>query len=96
MPKLKPKTRAALSKREQAPPASGNGRSAGPRAMRDLSVDWDKVDEAIDESFPCSDPPCWPAGGHHTYAARQEAVNGGPPASRAKPSAPQSKKRTSR
>jgi hypothetical protein len=35
----------------------GNGRSAGPEAMRDPPPDWDKVDEAADESFPASDPP---------------------------------------
>lgn len=33
-------------------------RSAGPDAMRDEDGDdWDKVDQAIDESFPASDPP---------------------------------------
>ena len=33
-------------------------RDAGPDAMRDYaSSDWDKVDEASDESFPASDPP---------------------------------------
>jgi hypothetical protein len=25
--------------------------------MRDPPKDWDKVDEAVDESFPASDPP---------------------------------------
>jgi hypothetical protein len=33
-------------------------REAGPEAMRDYSSsNWDKVDEASDESFPASDPP---------------------------------------
>jgi hypothetical protein len=36
---------------------SGAARSAGPEAMRDPPEDWDKVDQAADESFPASDPP---------------------------------------
>lgn len=33
-------------------------RSAGPEAMRDGNTkDWDKADQASDESFPASDPP---------------------------------------
>ena len=36
---------------------SGAGRSAGPEAMRDPPRDWEKVDQAADESFPASDPP---------------------------------------
>lgn len=33
-------------------------RSAGPDAMRDgTKRDWDKADQASDESFPASDPP---------------------------------------
>ena len=32
-------------------------RQAGPSAMRDPPKKWDKVDEAVDESFPASDPP---------------------------------------
>lgn len=33
-------------------------RSAGPQAMRDGNYhEWDKVDQAADESFPASDPP---------------------------------------
>ena len=36
---------------------SGAARSAGPDAMRDPPKDWEKVDQAVDESFPASDPP---------------------------------------
>jgi hypothetical protein len=32
-------------------------RPAGPESMRNPPKDWDKVDEAADESFPASDPP---------------------------------------
>jgi hypothetical protein len=33
-------------------------RNAGPEAMRSGDCpDWDKVDQAVDESFPTSDPP---------------------------------------
>lgn len=35
---------------------TGGGRPAGRRAMRDPPKDWDKIDEAGDESFPASDP----------------------------------------
>ena len=36
---------------------SGAARSAGPEAMRDPPSEWGKVDQAVDESFPASDPP---------------------------------------
>ena len=35
----------------------GQRRPAGPESMRDPPDQWDKVDEASDESFPASDPP---------------------------------------
>lgn len=34
-------------------------RSAGPNSMRDRQDQWDRVDEAGDESFPASDPPAY-------------------------------------
>jgi|tagenome__1003787_1003787.scaffolds.fasta_scaffold16436636_1 hypothetical protein len=41
-----------------APPgATSVVRSAGPDNMRSDHEEWDKVDEASDESFPASDPP---------------------------------------
>jgi hypothetical protein len=32
-------------------------RDAGPDHMRHPPADWDKTDEALDQSFPASDPP---------------------------------------
>ena len=52
--------RARAGARQDAPGPvgqSGAARSAGPEAMRDPPADWEKVDQASDESFPASDPP---------------------------------------
>ena len=51
---------AALERGKRAPGPvgdSGAARSAGPEAMRDPPEEWEKVDQAADESFPASDPP---------------------------------------
>lgn len=52
---------AAATRRGKTAPGpvgqSGAARSAGPEAMRDPPKDWEKVDQAADESFPASDPP---------------------------------------
>lgn len=49
---------AAFSEREHRHGGSDDNatRSAGPGAMRDPPKSWDRVDEAVDESFPASDP----------------------------------------
>ncbi|SMF65440.1 hypothetical protein [Allosphingosinicella indica] len=36
---------------------SGAARGAGPEEMRDPPAKWSRTDEALDESFPASDPP---------------------------------------
>ena len=35
----------------------GDVRPAGRESVRDPDPDWDEVDEAVDETFPASDPP---------------------------------------
>jgi 5-enolpyruvylshikimate-3-phosphate synthase len=42
---------------ETSGPNFAKVRNAGPEAMRDDCPDWDRVDQASDESFPASDPP---------------------------------------
>jgi hypothetical protein len=39
--------------------APGPVRSAGREAMRDPPKEWDEVDEALDATFPASDPPSY-------------------------------------
>jgi len=49
---------AAFSDRETEPENFDQTRSAGPDAMRDdVRRPWEPVDQALDESFPASDPP---------------------------------------
>jgi hypothetical protein len=45
-----------IRRRQEAPEPV---RPAGPESMRDPPKQWDKVDEAADESFPASDPPAF-------------------------------------
>lgn len=46
---------AAFAPGEEAPENFVQVRNAGPDAMRSNHDDWDKVDQASDESFPASD-----------------------------------------
>lgn len=49
---------AAFADNETDPDGFAQTRGAGPAAMRDATKDeWDRVDQAVDESFPASDPP---------------------------------------
>lgn len=41
----------------ESTPGPVNVRNAGPQGMRSDPPEWDKVDQASDESFPSSDPP---------------------------------------
>jgi hypothetical protein len=52
-------TAPAFHNREPAGPgnAPGQVRPAGPESVRDKPKRWDKTDDAVDESFPASDPP---------------------------------------
>jgi hypothetical protein len=57
----KPSTRPAPAFRDGEPAGEAHDdrqvRPAGPDSMRDKPRKWEKTDEAVDESFPASDPP---------------------------------------
>jgi len=50
-------TPAAFAKGEDADENFAKVRSAGTEGMHSDPKEWDKVDQAADESFPASDPP---------------------------------------
>ena len=51
---------AAFADGETHPENFDQTRSAGPDAMRDdVKRPWGRVDQAVDESFPASDPPAY-------------------------------------
>jgi hypothetical protein len=50
-------SRVAFADGESFGPSGTPVRNAGPEAMRTPPRDWDKADQASDESFPASDPP---------------------------------------
>jgi hypothetical protein len=52
-----PTEHAAFAHGESDRPQHTDVRNAGPDAMRSDPPEWDRVDEASDESFPASDPP---------------------------------------
>ena len=47
----------AFAPGEASGASTGEVRNAGPDSMRSNPPQWDKTDEASDESFPASDPP---------------------------------------
>ena len=49
--------RVAFAAGESSGPNFAKVRNAGPDAMRSDPPEWDKTDQAMDESFPASDPP---------------------------------------
>ncbi|MBW8783457.1 MAG: hypothetical protein JF593_02270 [Novosphingobium sp.] len=49
--------RVAFASGETSGPNFAKVRNAGPEAMRSDPPEWDKADQASDESFPASDPP---------------------------------------
>lgn len=50
-------SRVAFASGETSGPNFAKVRNAGPAGMRSDPPEWDKADEASDESFPASDPP---------------------------------------
>lgn len=48
---------AAFAPGEASGSDAGTVRNAGPQGMRSDPPQWDKIDQASDESFPASDPP---------------------------------------
>lgn len=51
---------AAFADAETNPENFDQTRSAGPEGMRDIPRrEWNKIDQAADESFPASDPPAY-------------------------------------
>lgn len=54
--------RAAFANPDEAGPDGtlAPTRNAGAKAQRKKPEDWDEVDEALDETFPASDPPAQP------------------------------------
>lgn len=52
-----PSEHVAFAHGETDTPQHTDVRNAGPEAMRTQPAQWDRVDEASDESFPASDPP---------------------------------------
>ena len=57
-----PSHSAAFGKGETDPENFDQTRAAGTAAMRDEPKAWDAVDEALDSSFPSSDPPSFNPG----------------------------------
>jgi hypothetical protein len=55
--KSAPPERAAFASGEATKSGAAQVRNAGPKAMRNRPSEWDRVDQASDESFPASDPP---------------------------------------
>jgi hypothetical protein len=49
--------RVAFASGETSGPNFAKIRNAGPEGMRGDPPEWDKIDQASDESFPASDPP---------------------------------------